>query len=173
MTFRKRVFFALIVPLMVMGAWYFRWYRIIKSEYRVEFAVAGYDPRDLLSGHFLNFKVELGSFEPSICSNFRAIQGVDTCVCVGKSDGSKFDQALSSHECGSQSCEVFLKGSCDSQRFRADNLNVFYFDEKYSRLLAVIPPNASIVVHVNGRGDGLIKDFKVDGMPYQDWVKRR
>ena len=49
--------FILLLPFMIMCAWALSYDRIIKSGTEVVLPITGYDPRNLLSGHYIEFQI--------------------------------------------------------------------------------------------------------------------
>lgn len=67
------VFILTVLPLVVLAAWVLDLsYERYELKHEVRVAVRGYDPRDLLSGHYLNLqtnweKTDCSQFEGNIC----------------------------------------------------------------------------------------------------------
>src|SRR5690606_16954027 len=53
----RSALFAIAFPLAVMGAWLARLDWLERSGTPVQLAVTGFDPRDLLAGHYLTYTV--------------------------------------------------------------------------------------------------------------------
>ena len=63
---------ALIMPILVLFGWLLLLIAQMNSGYDVKVAVMGYDPRDLLSGHFIQYqidwnKTDCSQFETGVC----------------------------------------------------------------------------------------------------------
>ncbi len=131
----------------------------------VEFAISGYDPRDLLSGHYLTYRVDFGGDWK--CSN--ELQYVPSCLCLEK-DSSGKAKAISQQPCDDTTCPLFLKGDCRYGTFEA-GIERFYFAEQHQKALAIVPPKASIKVKISSSGTGYVQELLVDNVPLSQWLK--
>ena len=50
--------FILLLPFIVMCVWALNYDRIIRDGKEVVLPITGYDPRNLLSGHYIEFQIE-------------------------------------------------------------------------------------------------------------------
>jgi len=157
---------SVLLPLLVIAGWAGYHEYSVRSGTEVEFKVVGYDPRDLLSGHYLNYRVDYGV---DVCgSNYRRDE--DYCVCLVQTGLSTspllVDVAVS---CESVSCPLYLRGRCTG-RFHT-GLEKFYFPDEYKDKLRVVPPNSSIRVKIDRMGRGHVVDFLVNGVPLSEYVR--
>jgi len=123
--------------------------------------ITGYDPRDLLSGHYLTYRVEYGI--ENLCGNQNGHRkrGRDGYVCLNPKQFSFYPM---------DSCTLVIKGSCDGfNRFEA-GIERYYIPEDRAKPLDkdVREGKASIVVSVQPSGKAQIKDLLIDGKPWRD-----
>lgn len=154
---------AVAVPLLVMAGWTLKHVLHTSTGTKVRLAVTGYDPRDLLAGHYLRYAVVYG--EQGNCGD----RSGPNCVCL---DSSSPRVATGIGECGSRTpnCAEFIRGTCERGRFEA-GIERFYMPEKYATTVPVIPPKAEIEVSLDSRGNGVVTGFFVDGVPLADYIR--
>ena len=86
----------LFLPLLVLGAIILKNERDIAAAKTWRVKITGYDPRDLLQGHYLNFRFDWGlSPEHRLC-----LPGQSCCLCLD------FQQGSTSPRTSIQSCEA-------------------------------------------------------------------
>ena len=153
--------FALVLPLLVLGVGIVRGERAIRTGETWHFDIGGYDPRDLLRGRYLRFQIEEKWGEPH-----DANVGEADCACLEKvpDDAAPILRAAS--------CS-FAKQRCQSFVVRAKlkNLDRFYIPEARARDLekrlqdAATRNAAQILVAIDRNGTPIIVDLLVDGAP--------
>jgi hypothetical protein len=167
----KRVAYLIVlVPVIGMALW-LGWLCILVARApEVVLRVEGYDPRDLLSGHYLTYRVQYG-----VEAVHNAPFQEDVCAC--------FNEPLSvpasawwmgpCSERPESTCPIFLKGySAYGNRFIA-GIERFYIPERYAAKLRTVPGLATIRVAVPANGRGIVRQMQVDGEDLLDWVRRR
>jgi len=167
----RKLLLALLLPALVLALW------LAKLETRrvqgreVVLEVQAYDPRDLLSGHYLQYAVNYGTTPCQL--NFDRGQAV-VCVCLDPRAADQPASALWSGACSARpdDCELYLQGTCEYSRF-VTGIERFYIPEAYAAKLVQFPPNATIKVRVAGDGSALVKEFLVDGAPLSDYVAKQ
>ncbi len=159
----KKVFVlaALIWPLVIWGAVVgmktFNWF----SGASLTLEVRGYDPRDLLSGHYLQYEVEYG-----------------VTVGCGEGNGPAYvyhpgnpgRARLADNPPAGDSNVVYIAGSCQNWRFRAGIERFYVPEEAAQRLDAILRGRkmaASIEVSVRRDGTAQVKDFLLNGKPWR------
>ncbi len=124
--------------------------------------ITGYDPRDLLSGHYLTFRVNYPV--DGVCKNELgqplASEIDNTYVCL------KPKQSFSTAEISD--CDLYIKGSCKYGQFIA-GIERFYVPEDKASALEVLvrDKKASISVNVTSDGKAFIKDLLIDGVSWK------
>ncbi len=124
----------------------------------VTLPITGYDPRDLLSGHYLTYRVNYGV--GNICGGMRGKRVRDGYVCLNPKQFSFYPI---------DSCPIIIKGSCKgSSRFEA-GIERYYIPEDRAKPLDkdVREGKASIVLSVQPSGKAQIKDLLIDGKPWR------
>lgn len=152
------------VPVLVIAGWIGSYVIHVENSATYELPVRGFDPRDLLSGHYLRYQVDYG--QPVACPE----RTPEWCLCLRPSQ--PFARVNWQGQCSDAACNTPLKGSCTTGSFVA-GIERYYFPERYTRELAIVPPASSIIVSVSGSGKGVVKSFIVDGEPLQDWLQSK
>jgi len=124
----------------------------------VELPIVGFDPRDLLSGHYLVYRVDYGV--ANLCATPEEAPGF---VCL---DNRTFTQDKP------DGCSLFIKGSCNHLRFEA-GIERFYIPEEKAAMLDQIVrgKQASIVISITGAGHAQVKNLLVNGKPWEEAEK--
>ena len=114
----------------------------------VEFMVTGFDPRDLLSGHYLRFTVVYDSVNK--CSAEKRN------LCIFENGKQRF---VNDNE--TSQCKLFIKGEC-SFTFKA-GIELFYVNEHQALDLEkkLREKDSSILVSVNKKGTAQIKELRL------------
>ncbi len=155
---------ALFLPLGIMLAWILSNIFMIESGTSIRLRVQGFDPRNLLSGHYLEFSVDFGQ-------RIACEKDTDICLCL-KKDSAGFHIFESKVSCLANSCAVKVRGSCESGIFRT-GIERYYFGEESVRDLAFAPPNSSIEVSVSKNGEMRATQFFVGDLTIEDWLKNK
>ena len=146
---------ALPLAVLVFGA--------ARSEYRVrhsedwEFVVRGYDPRDLLRGHYIQYRIDFGETSGAGCS----ADDPDCCLCLTRESG------VAPHR---TSCTV-ARNECDGalQTRVMASLDRYYVPESRARDIerdlqaAGARGEARVVLAIDEMGRAHVKELRVDG----------
>jgi hypothetical protein len=163
--------------IFVMAAWVGRLLWMRQSSTAIYLTVRGFDPRDLVAGHYLDFRVDFGGTK--ICEEFQkpAYQPMrETCLCF--LDGFSPDspaREFSPFACDGKAppgCQVFVRGYCGERIFYSP-FNRYYFPEEYKKQLVTVPDKAVIRVKLTEDGNGFIETMLVDGKPILDYAKEQ
>ena len=158
----------LFIPVMILLGWVISVQTAVSTGTPIVMPVRGFDPRDILAGHYLAVAVDYDAF----ASEFADRQGKQRwqkaeaffCPDIGKIVLNK-----------PADCTVFIKGYCRYGRFN-DNVSRFYIPEKLSRPLeqAVRKPenNPQLLLSVSRDGRAFPRDLILDGLPFAEWLKR-
>lgn len=157
-----KTWFAVVFPLVVMLGWTAKLALGKRSGREVTLAIRGFDPRDLLSGHYLRYQVDWGSARCEVAA------GVDTCYCV---DGEVPATVTWTGACAERPkfCDLYIKGTCQHGTLEA-GLNRFFIPETWQGELATVPANASIQAMVSPEGGIVVKSMMVEGLPLASWM---
>lgn len=155
---------AVLLPLVVLAGWVARLEARARSGKDVWLAVESYDPRDLLAGHYLTYRVDYGT-DP--CSGVPG-RAEPACLCLSDEVPAR---ATWSGSCTQAPPDcTLLEGRCTWSRFEAD-IERFYIPEQYSGRLTTIPPGSRIRVSVQSDGRALVRAFFVQDVPLEQYVQ--
>lgn len=166
----KLTIFSVVLPIAVLGGWLARLDWLESSGTKVRLAVSGFDPRDLLAGHYLTYTVNYGP--AGDCPQEGAAATATTCVCLAENAASRVHEATWAGPCDVRplECPLYLEGECHYGRFTA-NIERFYFPDTFRSTLAVVPDKSTITVALTPTGDGIVTGFAVDGVDLLDYAK--
>jgi uncharacterized membrane-anchored protein len=171
---KRHLIFALVFPILVLAA------LIIYKQVRVMIGkeiilpISGFDPRDILSGHFLIYRIDYGIQNNDICRNYD--NNNDAYICL-KKDSSRPDTYFSTispdkdlFESEDEECFAVIKGKCKDGLFTA-GIERFFIPEGYAYSLdsAVRNSHGKIVLSVTKGGSAAIKDLLIDGKPWREY----
>lgn len=155
---RKTLIIALLFPILALAALVVYKKHILNTGQEVILPISGYDPRDLLSGHYLIYQVNYGV--ENICP-----QGTveSSYICL--------DNKTFSYEKPVQ-CKLILHGACDYGHFKA-GIEKYYIPENRSEELTqkIRKKQASIVIVVPPSGNAQVKDLLIDGHSWSEIKK--
>lgn len=154
------------LPFVAICGWIAYHVLVVTHGSVVELNIRGYDPRDLLSGHYLQYRIDFGK---ELCGADDENRRV--CVCFAAPEavpagiGWSGDCVDKPAECG-----AYVAGYCRAHRFDS-GLERFYIAEADAPQLQTAPPDASVVLSLDGRGGGVVTEMKVGGIPLGDWLR--
>jgi uncharacterized membrane-anchored protein len=159
---QKRLVFAIAFPIVLLLGLTLQKHTLRQTGTKKIFPISGYDPRDLLSGHYLIYAINYGVG--------------DHC----KHDSSNAPPpSLESHICFDtntyvpspvpSSCRIAIRGECKGSRFVA-GLERFYVPQEKALALEKLiqSKKASIVVSIGESGQAQVTDLLIDGVPWQE-----
>jgi uncharacterized membrane-anchored protein len=129
---------------------------VINSGKEFTLKVRGFDPRDLLSGHYITYQIDFDI--PGLCS----AESVTRAVCLA-ADGNHFASPTAAM------CDYPLLGECRHGRFRS-GLERFYIPQAEAGRLdhAVRKGEGAIVVSVTPAGERVVKELLIQGQRWQN-----
>ncbi len=144
----------LVIPIVCLAFMMANKQLNIPMGTEVTLPITGYDPRDLLSGHYLIYTIDYGVED--ICKNSSSKLKMPGYICLST---KKFSQGWP------KNCELIIKGTCDRSRFVA-GIERYYIPDKEAKKAEdlVISNEASIVLSVKKNGEAQIKDLLIDGI---------
>ena len=156
---------AVILPLIVLGI------SAVRSELRLrasetwEFKVRGYDPRDLLRGRYINYRIDFTESAPALSCNDKAS---DCCLCLSRaSDGLTTTQRMSCTAARDQ-CEGILRTST------VESLTRYYVPESRAlemerQLRAAIAnrEDARVILAIDRDGGAEVVGMSIGGAPLE------
>ncbi|MDH5232210.1 MAG: GDYXXLXY domain-containing protein [Gammaproteobacteria bacterium] len=157
---RNNLIIALVIPIIALaGLVAHKVYKInVGQEYILP--ILGFDPRDLLSGHYLIYRIDYGV--SGLCSGMKYNQEKPAYVCLSPRSFSELKP---------QHCTAMISGHCRGSRFNA-GIERFFVPQADARTLerAVRGRKGSIVLAVNRSGKALIKDLLIEDQPWRDYL---
>jgi hypothetical protein len=152
------------------------------NEWRIP--VTGYDPRDLLRGHYLTFRYDWNWDDRMnvACSG----QSCALCLQENGASGSYNPKVyVSMPEVGKKQCDGFIKGySSRSRHFEigtreGNGLRRYYIPEADAGRLDALLRRADQDGHkfdmglrVNNAGQAFIEQMYIDGIALEEWIKK-
>ena len=164
----KSVFIAVSLPFIVLCLLIMRAEYHIQSGEQWSFELQGYDPRDLLRGHYLRLNV---SYDIDQNKNTCA-SGKDCCLCLTKTNALAPKVHLTACSTAKTQCDGFM---LSSQR---SSLSRYYIPETDARRAEKIlveartKRTAYLHVSINGKGEPAITDLTVDNKSLNDLLKQ-
>jgi uncharacterized membrane-anchored protein len=155
-----RLILALLVPIIALaimtGSRHYRQ----QAGLELILPIQGYDPRDLLSGHYLQYRVDYG-----VEKNCDYSVAGPAVICIRPA------AAFSLGDQASSSCEVFIRGRCERGRFLA-GIERFYIPESDAEELdqRARDKEGALLLSVDSNGNAVIKDLLFNGEPWRSVV---
>lgn len=156
----KRI--ALVLPLLLLAV------MVVRAEWQLahsdtwHFAIRGYDPRDLLRGHYMQFRLDVS---PSETIDSCSVGAADCCYCLSPGSGLEAEVALATCETAADVCGAFVRTE------PLHDLRRFYIPEEgrgdMERVLreAAGADRAHLAVAVSSTGEPMIEALLIDGQP--------
>lgn len=151
---------ALAFPILVLGGIVLIHSLVYARGFDYEFPITGYDPRDILSGHYVVYRIR---FPEEVCPDFsRQVEPYDTCFCLTGTGPEPEGQPVECDSLPRNDCFTWIPGTCEHGRFRT-NLEKFFVPESRAQELdrIVRDGHASIRITVDRQGHALVKDLLV------------
>lgn len=151
----KKIYLAVLIPCLVLATLASYHQYLIETAPEFEFEVEGYDPRDLLAGHYLQFRIKYKS--DTKCD--KSHRPASMCL-LPQERLILTEKPLE--------CENWISGRCDGAQFR-DDLNRYYVPQDRAQELETKLRNgkASVKIAV-GKGNAVIKALLIDGRPWKE-----
>ena len=160
-TLAKRVLLALaVVDLVFFGAWVAR-EESARRGGRIHLPIEGYDPRDLLSGHYVRFQLvavrEAATFLEPHGAN------VPQAFCIEPEEGLYHVKGVRTGS--ASSCSPFLRATLDERAHWYFGVDRFYVDERLANEARWIQPNPDtyLIATVDDSGAVHAVDLVVNG----------
>lgn len=155
---RRRLLFALLLPIAALALLVGHKERVRSFGTEITLPIDGFDPRDLLAGHYLLYQVR---YDVPVCPGSYSLESVPATLCLNP---QRFTLGAPPPE----SCPLFLRGHCEYGRFKT-GLERFYIPKERARALedAVRGRKGEITVAVSPNGEAVVKDLLIDGVNWQ------
>ncbi len=154
----KGLLISLIIPIVALALLVVYKKHVLSIGKEVILPITGYDPRDLLSGHYLIYTINYGV--NSVCRGSSLKTKRPGYICL---DYKTFSFSRP------KNCKLYITGTCNRNRFEA-GVERYYIPEKEAKNLEdlVNSNEASIVLSVPKNGKAQIKDLLIDGASWKN-----
>jgi hypothetical protein len=159
---KPRRLVVLALPLGVLLAMVIRSELILARGAEFVVGIDGYDPRDLLRGQFLRYRVRWN------WSTDERAPWPGSCLCLER-DAGPVDPRVAPRSCDSvQPCAAFINPAA------LDRLERYYIPEGMGPPLerAIRERRASLRIAIDHAGDVVVRDLLVDGKPWRAVLPR-
>lgn len=153
---KKALLLALTFPILALAILTAYRNYVLTFADEVVLPISGYDPRDLLSGHYLIYQIDYGV--DGICSGEKTQKSGYVCL---SPKGFSYTPP--------ESCTKLISGVCNRGRFEAGIEKYFVPEEEAKDLEAQVrSKSASIVLSIPSSGQAQVKDLLVNGQSWKD-----
>lgn len=153
---------ALLLPIVVLAgnAW-MHYHQRISGE-TVTLPIEGFDPRDLLSGHYLVYRIDYGIEDDTNCPT----SDIAASICLAP------ERRVYPADELPENCTQFIRGNCDSNAQFISGLERFYIPEEYAGVLdeKVRNQQGKLVISVGESGNAGVLDLLIDDRPWKELV---
>jgi uncharacterized membrane-anchored protein len=160
---KKRIWLAiaLLIPIVALALNAYLKSMQRASGEEVVLPIEGFDPRDLLSGHYLTYRIDYGLEQG--CSE----HNVPASICLRPLRGLYPQGSLP------EDCTLFIKGRCDDNAAFMAGIERFYIPEESAQVLEqkVQDKRGAVVLSVDRQGNAAIRDLLLDGKPWKQAVQ--
>ncbi len=166
----KKLAAALAVPIIFLALLCaYKAFKVMAGK-KIIVPITGFDPRDILSGHYLTYRLKLDAGD--------ACQGTDwdrdnISLCLALDGGGTVIGSVPMyHDDDENLCDALLSGKCSGGSFVA-GIERFYIPENESAALdrAVRSGEGSLVVSVDRKGKAAVKELLINGKPWREAVR--
>jgi len=175
---------ALLLPLLALGGVVLKNERDIASARTWRVEITGYDPRDLLQGHYLNFRFDWGpSPGNGVCG-----AGEDCCLCLDARPASTVPAASHAICAAATHCATTLslpkRAACangaqscarDEEAFDPEGVQRYFVPEASAEQLNALLANRrhtlSVDLKVATSGRHIFGDLYVDDVEWRDYLR--
>lgn len=177
MTQRHRLKLAalvLLLPLLVLGGIVARNERDIASAKTWRVKITGYDPRDLLYGHYLSFRFDWGaSLTRGTCAAAQSC-----CLCLDAQNGSTTPLASRKSCAAATQCasHVPMPDGTNKDAFNPEGTQRYFIPEsaatRLNTLLANRQYNLQVDVKIAPSGQHVLGDLYIDNVEWRDYLRQ-
>jgi hypothetical protein len=130
--------------------------------------IEGFDPRDLLAGHYLTYGIRASRLDMSAEATQTA-EKQSFCACFS-------EQEVFITQCANHKCKLYVPiTSRNGLLFTSDTLERYYFPDKYKDVLAVVPVGSKMKIAVNAGNAKALQMYvyspeKNTDLTVEDWA---
>ena len=156
---RLALILALVLPIAALGALALYHQQRLATGTRVELPIAGFDPRDLLAGHYLRYRIDYGVAQ---CPGVPNAPHAGICLRPQKAFFVENPPAP---------CRLWIEGRCRDGRFEA-GIERFYIPEEAARPLekALMSGLGRVRLSITADGEARVEELLIDGKPWRRWL---
>lgn len=156
---------ALILPIAILAGYTWLNHQQRENGDTITLPIQGFDPRDLLSGHYLIYDIDYGISDEHDCP----ASHIEAVACLLPEA-----QIFPSDELPA-SCTQYISGNCDDDSRFITGLERFYIPEQYAEQLETYVQNSQgkLVVTLDGSGGAAIRDLLIDDTPWKELLKQQ
>jgi uncharacterized membrane-anchored protein len=171
---KKILLIALIFPIIVLfGVTVYKHVKVSTGQ-EIILPITGFDPRDILSGHYLTYRINYGAVTDVCAGTYEKNSRAYACLVRDVGDKENYRSTIhtysDSDEIENSDCAAIIRGRCNKGRFTAD-LEKFFIPEANAAPLdrAVRNRQGKIVLSVSSGGNAVIKDLLIDGKSWKEY----
>lgn len=166
---KKKTAAALLIPIIALFGWVLSLEYHIATSQQIRVAIQGYDPRDILAGHYITFSLTTEPVNP--CTTTPESQQ-NYCVCYSPAQDGISHTPTWGGLCDTKpsNCSVFVTGRCQWSRFTTD-AERYSIPEYLAPALKVIPPGSSALLSVNNSGSMQVVQLYKDEMTIEEFAQ--
>jgi uncharacterized membrane-anchored protein len=172
---KKKLLFVLSFPIFCLLT--LTVYKALKLQLgaKITIPISGYDPRDLLSGHYLVYQIDYNPLN-SVCDNQDRYQDRTVYMCVRASKDSRIESEFfyNQEDTPDKGCTVKIAGKCNYHRFVA-NIERFYIPEEHAPDLDTVirDKKGKIIVSVDPAGKAMVKELLIEDKPWLEYLRQK
>ena len=154
----KRILLAMVIADSVIFGGWIAYEEISRKGDRIRLPVEGYDPRDLLSGHYVRFQLTAAREAQALALP----DGEEIAVCLERSSDGLYHVSRV-HFVG-DACKRFLIGSRGSTGIDF-GVHRFYVDERIAKEVDAVQAGSDtyLIATIDSRGTAHAVDFVMNG----------
>ncbi len=159
---------ALLIPICVLATSVIGYQTLLFGGISLTLPITGYDTRNLLSGHYLTYRINYGP--RTNCQRIRDAKIAYMCLYQRKKNwrGKVY---YSNQSLMHASCEAYIKGSCRHGQF-IGGIERLYIPESYDNDIdKVVRSNkASLSAKITNTGKAQIRELLINNKPWRKYM---
>lgn len=178
MTKRKLgLLFAALLPICLLGAEAVYYQSIIKNGLELTLPIEGYDPRAILSGHYLAFKINYN--QRVRCQRDCRVNDKQQLICKDLPDKQYLcistNKVIAEHtqlDKQAPDCTYALTGVCRNGEFIAD-ISRFYIPEGDAERLnaMIVAKGAKIILRLDRNANTIVQDLLINNVSWKKYLE--
>ncbi len=153
---------ALLLPIIVLAGSAWTHYQQRATGETITLPIEGFDPRDLLSGHYLIYRIDYGVSDQHHCPT----SDITASICLAP------ERRIYPSDELPETCTRFIRGNCDSRARFISGLERFYIPEQYAKSLdkKIRNKRGKLVISVDQSGNAGVIDLLIDDRPWKELI---